>query len=362
MSAREPVNVLVAGHDAGGLNLLVPLLAAWGNDPRIHARFAGTAAARRDVIARAPCTEIAPGSDLVTEWLCHQPSGLDTVADVLLAEHAYDMVLCATSALVPFERRLFAAARVAGVPSIAFCDMWSYYVERFKEGENWFLPDRFWAVDETMRSEVAKIEWPAPLAIDVVGSPLFAALAIRRHSLGASGRSIRYISEPASTRFPEARIDEIALAERVLAAVRSCGLDSPVVVRPHPAESQETWRRWCYARRDHGVFLDTLPLEEAIADTRAAVGISSILLTEMRMCGVPAASLRDTRSDPNYYCLPFDALGIACIWNERELCAWLTGPMSEQPPAGAEVHANAIDTATNLVLDLGAKASPKAVA
>lgn len=351
----KPIRVLVAGHDLGGINLLVPLLRQWGTGTQIKAEFLSAPVPRRDVGQLIPDLAMVDGSTDLTEQMCHRRNELDRFLSKVLMAGNYDAVVCGTSANALLERRLFLAARAAGVPSVAFCDMWWAYAERFHDGESWTLPDRLWVIDDTMRDAVMQVHWPRPLPVDVVGSPLFGDLARRRQAHdGVRGEAIRFISEPASTKFPDAGIDEFALGDTLIAAVRAAGSRAPVVVRPHPADSQEGWRRWVYARRHHGASMETLPIEAAISDTARAVGVSSILLTEMRMCGVPVASIQPKEADPLYYCLPFEALGITRVRGKDDLAAWLSSPVDGTPPAAAAIHLNATDNAARLLIELAA--------
>lgn len=348
----NPIRVLVAGHDLGGINLLVPLLRNWAGSQTVKAEFLSAPVLRRDVSHLVPNVVLAHASSDLTEQMCHRRSELDGYLARVLAEGRYDAVICGTSAHALLERRLFLAAPRAGIPTVAFCDMWWAYAERFHDGETWALPDRLWVIDKTMADAAAQVSWPRPLPIDIVGSPLFGELARSRKNSGRNGSAIRFISEPVSTKFPDARIDEFALADMLVSSVCAAGLESTVVIRPHPADSQEGWRRWVFSRRNQGVALETLPIDEAIPDTARAVGISSILLTEMRMCGVPVASLQPRDADLSYYCLPFESLGIARIADASELASWLAALADNGLPADMAIHLNATAHATHLLTSL----------
>ncbi|WP_157100515.1 hypothetical protein [Rhodoplanes sp. Z2-YC6860] len=345
--------VLLAGNDSGGLNVIAPLLREWNEDSRFTPHFLAGPRVRREFRYRLPGIQFAPGADELTERLCHRPGELDGYLRGLLLKGRYDVVVCGTSANALLEKRLLHTARSLGVPCVAICDMWWAYTERFHDGQNWTLPDRLWVLDDAMRVAAEQVAWPSKLAIDVVGSPFFAQLMRRRMNNGGdTARTIRYISEPVSTSFPEAGINEFALADMLVSAMATAKLDAPIVFRPHPADSIEAWRRWTYARRAQGVSLDTLPLEEAIADTRLAVGISSIMLAELRICGVPAASLQPTGVDRNYYCLPFEDLEIARIPDEQRLADWLILREHKSDVNAAAIHYGAIERATDQILSL----------
>lgn len=348
----RPVRVLVAGHDIGGLNVLAPLLAAWIGELRIQVRFAGTRATRRELADRVPELQFATGCEALTEQILHHPEKLDEAVCHILGHNSYDVVLCSTSMTASLERRLFAAARMAGVPSIAICDMWAYYRERFTDGGQWYLPDRLWTLDERMRSEAANVAWSLPLRIEVVGSPLFCSMLVRRRLSGETQpHNIRFISEPVSSMFPEAGIDEFELAEWLVDAARGARLAAPIKIRPHPLDSQEAWRRWCWARRHDGISIDTLPFDEAVADTALAVGISSIMLAQLSLSGVPTASLQPPSAKNSYLCLPFDELAITRVGSRSQLAAWCRDPRKPLSPAYAELHMSAIEKATARLFD-----------
>lgn len=348
------VRVLVAGHDMGGINLLLALMRGWRGDADLRAELLCPPVLRRDIGHQSPDLTFAPAAEDLTENMFHRRLELDRYLDDLLARGRYDAVICGTSAHALLERRLLLAARKAGLPSVAFCDMWWAYAERFHDGETWTLPDRLWVIDEAMAEAAALVAWPRSLPIDTVGSPLFGELARKRGQSQNRGNAIRFISEPVSTKFPDVGIDEFALADMLVSVVQESGLNLPVVIRPHPVDSLESWRRWIYARRHLGVRLDDLPIEAAIPDTLRAVGISSILLTEMRMCGVAVASLQPRDADLSYYCLPFDTLGIARIGGAPKLAAWLSHAFDGDgaAPEAASLHLDSVAAAKRLIVDI----------
>src|SRR5262249_23505122 len=119
-----------------------------------------------------------------------------------------------------------------------------------------------------------------------------------------------------------------------------------------------SWRRWTFARRSQGVSLETLPMEEAVASTRLAVGISSIMLAELRMWGVAVASLQPATANRAYYCLPFEDLGITRLADERAPAQCPASPVCRLPIQTPRIHMTAIETATRLLLELVADPSP----
>ena len=349
----SPIRVLVAGHDSGGLNLLAPLLRAWSGDSRIQAEFLSTPVVCRDMAHSVPGLTVVAAADGLDEWKCHRPGELDPLLANVIAARRYDAVVCSTSGHISLERRVLLAAQTAGIPSVAFCDMWYAYALRFREGDEWCLPSRLWAIDLEMRRQLQDETWARSLPVDVIGSPLYETLLAQRSGAsGPAGRSIRFISEPASTKFPQARLDEFALADWLVSAAHEAGIDRPIVIRPHPVDSMESWRRWIFARRHLGAELDVLPLHEAIKDTWVAAGLSSIMLTELRMCGIPAASLQPPDADQTYFCIPFEAQGIARVRTPESLASWLRAPLSESSSEAKSIHSDATQKATAALLRL----------
>lgn len=349
------LRVLACAHDWGGLNLMAPLLRAWTGNSSVDCAVIAMPAVRRDLADLAPGMVIAPGSETLTTAMLDRPAELRALLTAVLG-HGYDVVVCGTSLHAPLERRLIALARETGIPTVAYCDMGWAIDRRLREGDDWMLPDRLWVPDDETKAAAAEVRWPRPLPIDIVGNTMIDDLIRRRAGAAAGqGAHIRFVSEPASIEFPNARVDEFACAETLLAAVRSVG-ETPVVIRTHPAEPQEAWRRWTYARRDRGVALDTLPLDAAIADTNLAVGLCSSLLIQMRLCGVPAASLQLPPADPAYFCLPFEQYGVSRVASASQLAQWLRTPGEASPPAGGAAHAGAVERATRLISAFGAAA------
>jgi hypothetical protein len=355
------VRVLAAGNDHGGLNLLAPLLRAWQGDPRVAAAFVGTPAVRREMSARVPGLSFPAWAAGVTEPLCASADELDAYLERSLARSEWDVVVCATSRVSLLEKRLIRAARELGLRTIAFCDMWWAYEERFRNGRQWSVPSTVWVLDERMREEIAAVRWPRRPAIEVVGSPLLQELAELRGGSGSIDGAIRFISEPASSKFPLSGVDEFALAEALVTTARAAGLKTRIVVRTHPADPIEQWRRWVWKWRDQGVELDAMPLTPCIADTARAVGISSMLLAEMAACGVPSASLQWPEADRSYYCLPFEDFGIARLHSVEALERWLVASQGAGvPEIRSGAHASSVEGITARLL--GEAEPPRAMA
>ena len=354
-----PRRVLVAGNDHGGLNLLAPLLSRWAETGEIDAAFLGSAAARREMAFRVAGLRLAAWPETPFDAAADPREGVARLAERLRRE-GWQAVLTGTSLAAVVEKRLWRAAAEAGVPSLAYCDMWWGYRERFGDGDGECLPGTVLAVDARMADEIRKLAWSAPFRIVEVGSTLFERLAGQRAEAAGARDSgaLRFVSEPASTAFPGAGIDEFEVAETLVATARASGIARSVVIRPHPAEPAEPWRRFVFAHAAMDVRLDVLPLDRTFADTWAAVGISSMLLAEYAAAGIPSASFVADAGDPAYLCLPFASLGIARLSNASELARWLKEAPAPGPgPAALDSHAGAADRVTAAVLAATERAS-----
>ncbi|MDI1344754.1 MAG: hypothetical protein PSV22_11720 [Pseudolabrys sp.] len=341
--------ILVAGHDWGGLNLLAPLLRKWTASGRFAPSFIGVPEVRRQLAQRVPGLTIASASEMLTDPGIGDIASFDLIAERALREARYDLLLCGTSLHAALERRLILAARAAGLRSISFCDMPWALTERFHNGDGWSVPDVLWMTNEPARAQAAAVDWPRPISIEVIGNPLLGEIAQQRRPLAAAGQNFRFISEPVSIEFPGVGLNEFELAATFVSAVRAAGFDAPIIVRPHPIETKGRWNEWIAAHAGDRVALDTLPVTEAIADSRVAVGICSILLAEMAVSGVQAAALQPRDIDPSYFCVPFADYGVAQIADGASLLAWLKSGASRMPMGLGDRDLQAVETATRRV-------------
>jgi hypothetical protein len=354
--AKSTISAIVAGHDCGGLNVLAPLLRAWIRQETVEAHFMSTPMVCREMGAQVDGLVFPEWVEGITEHMCANAAHLDAYLSRHLNSGRWDVILCSTSAYCLLEKRLIRVGNELGIPTIALCDMWWAYSERFRDGNDWCIPDVLWVLDNRMMSEAGSVTWPNPPRIEVVGSPLFQELlAMRSCNVVSSDGSgaIRFVSEPASTKFPLSRINEFALAEQLVLTARSIGIENRIVIRTHPADPLEQWRRWVWRLKDFKVELDFMPLQECIADTAKAIGISSILLSEMAVCGIPTASLQMLDGDTCYYCLPFEEFGIQVLSSNEELSKWLLSDNQRvEVPKVASYHLNSIERITDRIYEL----------
>jgi len=155
--------LLFCATDAGGARNLAPVAALAGS---------------RAIVLASGVT--AP---LFAEYgLASRPASIGdaTAAAGVIATERPQALICGTSRFVGAERRLIAAARAQGVPSIVVLDEWFDYSSRFADdaGKLAFLSDLICCPDGMARDEAAA-EGLLERRLVITGSPSLSALADR---------------------------------------------------------------------------------------------------------------------------------------------------------------------------------------
>jgi len=365
--------VLLVAHDRGGVNLLAPLLSHWHcNVPRIEAAFLSTPAIQYEMASitdgRYPPAAVrkkGPGES-TGPFNGIRAVQLDGVGDAFVGRSAWtftdddlfriltgsqwDLVLTGTSALSSMEKSVWRVCRELSIPCAALCDMWTEYKLRLTADGGELLVDHLLVIDERMDQEV-KEAFDAPPRTKVVGSPHFDQLLENRQRPQAHRQFIRFISEPIAALFPKAGIHEFYAAEMVIEALEHVGLAASLLLRPHPQDDSEGWRRFAYDYRANGVALDSEPSWACPLSTKAAIGLSSMMLIELALAGIPVASLQLPGSDSSYYCLQETEFGIAVVRSAQDLAEWIVKlPPPRVSQQFIEQHQHAVKRITDLIL------------
>lgn len=363
--SRSSKTVLLVAHDRGGVNLLAPLLRYWRRqNSGIAPTFLGTPMIQQEMEAITEFDKGEPSSK--AEGSKIRPVRVSGRGDAylgrsvwtfaendlrrVLTETPWDLVLTGTSAISTMEKAVWGACRELGLPCTALCDMWTEYEQRLTNAEGELLIDNLLVIDQRMADEVQKA-FGSPPKTTVVGSPHFSALLESRESRMSDRQYIRFISEPIAALFPKARVHEFHVAEIVIDSLRAVGEASRLLLRPHPQDDSEGWRRFAYKYRDRDVALDLEPSWMCPVTTRAAIGLSSMMLIELALAGVPVASFQPTDADSSYFCLPEQEFGISVVSNGSELKDWMANisPPSVDPSFVAW-HKPAIERITEMLV------------
>jgi len=361
---NDKKRVLLVGHDRGGVNLLVPLLSHWNESdlgieatfvstPTIEYEVAGMMNGTSQLLAERPVS-LRPvkmtGSDAShigrSAWSYSDRSLVE-----MLESKRWDLVLTGTSLLSGMERSMWRLCKARNIPCAAICDMWTEYRRRFRDGDRVALPDVLLVIDERMAQE-ARAELGGAIPVKVVGSPHFDHLMRGAQKAKSQRSAVRFISEPIAELFPGAGVHEFEVAKTLIDTMRRLGQDAPLVLRPHPQDDSEGWRRFAYSYRDANVRIDDEPSWACHFSTQMAIGMSSMMLIELAIAGVPVASFQPPGSDKSYYCLNESEFGIQVIEDVAGLADWLAAPqMPRVTPGFATLHRDSILRVTEFVRD-----------
>lgn len=348
---RRKCNVLLVGHDRGGVNLLAPLLYSWmEKEGPIEASFLGTPEVEYEVSSFLPAAKLISRNYLVRRERKYGWTFRDSELEAILKGGKWDFILTGTSIRSDLEKNMWRLARKYSIPTAAICDMWTDYKRRFETDSIRVLPDALLVLDERMAVETKAI-FGDLIKIKVVGSPHFSHLIRMGRKWSRAASKVRFVSEPVAAFFPGAGIHEFHIAEIIIEVLKEVGRTSDLVLRPHPQDDSEAWRRFTFPFRHLGVTLDSEPSWACYLSTRAAIGLASMMLMEYAIASVPVASFHLPGSDETYYCLPEKELGITVLRSKSDLKDWLQDPpLPKVTPQFIEFHKAAIGQITDLLL------------
>lgn len=364
MSSRQR-RVLLVAHDRGGVNQLVPLLSAWRSpDSGIHAEFLGTPMIEWEVagmmgersfpdaaagIHRKGASPTPAQDDKTIAGIGGSTFSEEHLRRVLL--QPWDLVLTGTSMVSRLETSVWRLCAQLGIPFAAICDMWSEYSRRVTDEQGRVPLSLFLMLDERMENE-ARAELGVGIRLKTVGSPHFNRLMLSRGEKQKAPTSVRFISEPVAAFFPAVGLHEFAVAEMLIEARDRVAKDATVILRPHPQDDSEAWRRFVYDYRNRNVRLDDEPSWRCYSSTSMGMGMSSMMLIELAIAGVPVASFQPPFADRAFFCLNEEEFGIQIVSNPDGFDNWLQAPRAPRiSDAFARRHLGAIDHLTALVRD-----------
>lgn len=279
--------VAIAG-DAGGARAVGPVIS--------HLRTTG---------AQVECRAYDAALEIWTrEGLCPRPPSGG------VAGFSHALVATSVNAL-QHELHLVDAARAAGIRSVAVVDFWANYRARFTGPDGRLvLPDAIAVMDEVARSEAVAAGLGAERVV-VTGQPAFDALGdvrrgrerireeVRRRAGVGTELLILYASQPLYQLYsaeqlgtdPRSALPDIVVAlGEVLGARRR---EATLIVKLHPREMSEPFVAPAVdgtALRVRVVRDDTIAPRELVAASDLVVGISTVLLMEACLIGVPVVS------------------------------------------------------------------------
>ncbi|MEH1867866.1 MAG: hypothetical protein V7K69_23090 [Nostoc sp.] len=266
------MKIIAIAHDPGGANAVaatVAALRASGTEVEAYAKGPAIRQFQRLAVACTPISEE------------HQ---------TLFVRFKGDILLTGTSQYDEFERDAIFWARQEGIPSVAVIDYWANYRQRFQPFNNpdaeAIFPNIITAIDEVCATGMLNDGLPKN-RIFIVGQPYFAWLVARKKSRKNTlevVQNILFASQPNAN-----EIDIIHILIKVLTDYKPF---KKLLIRFHPRQGK------CrdsldllaksglpFAIDESTDILDTLQQQDIV------LGITSIILIEAVLMGIPAGSL-----------------------------------------------------------------------
>ena len=220
-----------------------------------------------------------------------------------LERQSPDLLVTATG-FADFEPSLWRLGRRLGIRSVAAIESWTNLRRRFPEdGGDLNQPDVLCVVDEWMRDRLLEEEW-CRARLHVIGQPHLEALVGRlakRRVKRVSGDipMLVFFSETLRQDFPGdgPGYDQYSVGEKLVAALAGLGPLS-LIIQPHPREDREVWKGWL-AERDIppgiSVRIGGDSTESLLVACDGAIGMTTMVLVEAALLGVPVLSLQPGR-------------------------------------------------------------------
>ena len=283
--------LLFAAHDPGGALMI------------------GAAAA--ELIGRGHEIVFVGAGPAVDVWRRdgYEVTALDVADDPVGAmDVAADAVIAGTG-FSGFERRVYRCAGTMGMRCMAAVDAWIHMKPRFEPTEDAAYPDVVAVIDDTAAATFSAEVGEAGAGVElvVVGQPHLEAQTARlleargRVRATAEGPVLVFFSEPIIEDFGrDARgYDQFEMFEAAFRALSGAvPQKARFIVKPHPREDMPRWRE--VARRfadDTGIEVNVADAtaEALLAEAVAAVGMTSMVMLEAHLAGMPSLSLQLNR-------------------------------------------------------------------
>ena len=262
------LRVVAAAHDPGAANAVAAVVRVLrANGAAVTAVAKGPAEAQ----FRRASVEFTPFADGLIERTVDGSVGL---------------VLTGTSVADAVDRTAIQIAARYRVPSVTLVDYWTNHDLRFMGAGGVILPDYVIAIDEMCRDALLGDGIPLE-RIRVLGQPYFSALLAER-SAGVATRPVDrllFASQPGT-------IAADALSA-LIRALESIARPVQLVIRFHPRETERDDRLAQLVAAKLAFTVDSAanPLDTA-RSVDAVIGVSSMILIETSLLGVPTAGFR----------------------------------------------------------------------
>ncbi|HEY9080147.1 hypothetical protein [Magnetovibrio sp.] len=292
----ESPRILVAAHDPGGGNMLLPIITQLQRtNANVH------------LCAHGPSAQLWRAEG----WSVS--SSFETCESVFsfVEDFQPDLVLTGTSIAVgdgyraDLEIDFCQAAKDKEIPTAAGIDARMNLQARFTHTGTGALvvPDDLCAPDQWTRDQLAKEAW-CTARIHTVGQPhlerVIKNIRESRNKIPSNARPLMvFFSEPVGLGITEEQHPGFTQYEVVKLLLHSLsGLAIDLLIQPHPLENSADWRTFLESvdispPLQVDVSTQTTPALQTHADV--IFGIGSIALIETAMAGIPTAALQPNR-------------------------------------------------------------------
>ncbi len=348
--------IIIAVHDPGGYNVVLPVIEALSRNKVIILAL-GPA---RDRLP-AELLELAPHLD--SKPVLGFPR--ERLVDSVLISNIFDrycpiLVFSGTSYQSNLEWLCIREAKRRKISSAVILDYWAEYRTRFVRDAELVLPDQIFVNDERMRTGILGELGDAAPRVELAGNPhlerIARTISNRKQVSELPKNEYRFISENIYGYFPEREVNEFVLVERILTFLTE-NLDGfTFKIRPHPMEDPRAWSPHIVRLQDQfrrgRIELETCGFEEALENPAVAVGISSMALLETACCGHPTVSFQiGIENRDEYFFIPFTEYGIHELREESDMHLLLR-PKSEDSDSGPKRESKSISTILKGLSDL----------
>jgi hypothetical protein len=284
----------------------------------------------------------------------------------LLAREGARVVLTGTSMQAAEDAAFWDAARRAGIPSIALVDHWCNYSERFtSEAPFDSVPDTIAVMDEAAAAALQAEGCPPGLLL-VTGQPHFdevirdsATLSkteVRQELDVDSGRTLLvFASEPQGRYYGNSLgYNEQDALRALLESAAEVAPDAEVVVKLHPLEAPDAFSDLPETERRVAVrVVRAYPPEHLIRAADVILGMTSVLLLEAVLTGVPTISIRPGGNEDHFLSVHADK--IVSVTDPKALPEVLERALSQkvlEAPRGGRFGERAIERTVGAVYEL----------
>ena len=323
----RPKQILFAAHDPGGANIILPIIEFFAALEEFMLFLVMLGPANHRIHPeRANITELSVAGSGV-DGFPNEQSTSDLEIDKIFQNYRFDLVFTATSYHSNLERLIIREGLKRNIPVASIIDCWSNYHSRFLYRETYAYPDVLFVCDQTMGESI--LQQGIPSKIIVSGNPHLEILLKNYPAIKKIDRDgkckIRFFSDNSRLYYPDKEIDEFVIVENLVRFIVERDRAVELLVRPHPMESIEPWyKHFIFLKSKYDLHnitltLDEVPIEKVLEDSFIAVGLSSMVLIETAICGIPTFSYQVDMPYENYFYLPFEDYGIKRLCSHEDL-------------------------------------------